>query len=361
MKIVDLAVQAGRKRQSPQTGYVHYCYEGVDRHDTIPILENFFFALALLRTRIAENVLEGKALLEKLLAFQAEGNFPVYLHEYPHCRDKKMGRRIYPALYWILNDFHSVLGELKPRLETVLEKLEQPVVPETLQSPEAWAEFLIVSQIKKIDPRPAFKQWDPSAFAYAGPQKQERGEPALTLYDLFMGQATGAFSKRALNDHPAHLKAAVVHPFEEEPIFTAHNPYLWGGAAATHSLHFEHKGEAIGEGIVALPQEYEPDAMEVAFYCNAHPDNQILIKGQRATTFQLGEPVQIYSKNKIFILIFDLLEGEGMFFGHLFRANRPSQLSCKGEDRHESYDWKISLRTLRRSPECKLKISLSIN
>lgn len=361
MKIVDLALAAGKKRQSTQTGFIHYCYEGLDRHDTIPLFENFCFALALFRTRLSENVLEGKAILEKLLAFQVGSNFPVYLHEYPLCRDRKVGKRIYPVIHWIIHDFAAVLGDLKPRLETLLEILEKPVLLESPQSPEEWAEFLIAAQIDKIDPTPAFRYWDRSAFVFNGQQKQERGEPALTLYDLFMGQLTGAFSKRALTDHPLHLKAALVYPFEasDDSFVGPQVPrlYYWGDGAYTHSLCFESKGDVTEEGIIVLPQEYEPDAMEAAFYCNAHPDNQVFIEGQKATTFQLGQTVQIFSGNlKKFDLVFQLVEGEGDFVGHVFRGNRSTQVAAKGHDRYETYDWKISLRTVRRSPHCKLKI-----
>jgi len=363
MKIVDLAIQAARKRQSSQTGFVHHCYESVSTHDTIPLLENFCFALALFRTRLSENVLEGKALLEKLFAFQVGDNFPVYLHEYPLCRDRKVGMRIYPALFWIYRDFQTVLGEeLRKKLEHLLQMLPKPGIPDILQTPEAWAEFLINAQIEGSAPTSAFAFWDAGTFVYAGPQKQEKGEPALTLYDLYMSQAIGFFSKRALSDHPIHLKAALVHPFASIPeISTPKHPllYFWGDGSYTHSLCFETKG-VVNDKDVVLPQEHEPDAMEVAWYCDAHPDTQILVEGQKATTFQMGEVVQIQSRIQSFSLNFKLIEGDGVFFGHIFRANRSSQTSCKGENRYETYDWKISLRTVRRRANCILKISLSI-
>ena len=36
-KMIDLNIAAGRKAQSPQTGYVHLNYASDDRHDTIPL------------------------------------------------------------------------------------------------------------------------------------------------------------------------------------------------------------------------------------------------------------------------------------------------------------------------------------
>ena len=67
MRINTLALNMGRKLQKKQTGFVHCCKESEDfvTHDTIPSLENALFALSLFRSRLADNVLEGKALIEK--------------------------------------------------------------------------------------------------------------------------------------------------------------------------------------------------------------------------------------------------------------------------------------------------------
>ncbi len=51
------------------------------------------FALALLRSRTTENILEAKAIVDNLLHFQLKegpsaGNFPKYLHEYPNCKQR---------------------------------------------------------------------------------------------------------------------------------------------------------------------------------------------------------------------------------------------------------------------------------
>ena len=125
-QIIELAVAAGRKKQSPRTGFVHFCYHGlpVEERDGIPILKNFMFALALLRTRTSENVLEAKALLEKLLHFQPKqgnalfGNFPIYIHEFPVCQDRYVAVHVLPVIYWVLKSFHQVLGvELRQKLE----------------------------------------------------------------------------------------------------------------------------------------------------------------------------------------------------------------------------------------------------
>lgn len=138
MKAVELALKAGRKRQSEMTRFVHYCSEHPEKSsETIPIYENFCFALALLRSRIAENILEAKALLEKLLAFQINSEFPVYLHEYPVCRYAGLKSKLYPVIFFILRDFHAILGEkLREQLQAVLGSPEEVTSP---GSPEDWA------------------------------------------------------------------------------------------------------------------------------------------------------------------------------------------------------------------------------
>ena len=119
-RMVELALHSGRKRQSKQTGFVHYCYESStsDPHDTIPLVENFCFALALFRSRLVESVQEGKRLLEKLLAFEIGGNFPLYLHEYPHCKDIYLSIHLFPAVPAPVAVFcgREILPKVDPKL-----------------------------------------------------------------------------------------------------------------------------------------------------------------------------------------------------------------------------------------------------
>lgn len=132
---VEKAVAFGKKHQCEGTGYIHYQrspagFEG-DNKAMIPILDNFLFAFALLRTRLSEQVMEARGLLDKLLYFQNRypelpgyGNFPTYLHEYPHCSDRWQGVHVAQILALILKQFGSVLGQdLKKRMESCLASL----------------------------------------------------------------------------------------------------------------------------------------------------------------------------------------------------------------------------------------------
>ncbi|MBS4164510.1 Uncharacterized protein PRO82_001839 [Candidatus Protochlamydia amoebophila] len=129
---IENAIMVGRFYQSSQTGYLHY-YHGMPipaTHQTIPIYENVLFVLALLRSRLIENIHEAKQLLQNILAFQSQvsgetqGNFPIYLHQYPICHHSETGISLIAPFYWILKNFGHVLGqELKFDLENSLSRL----------------------------------------------------------------------------------------------------------------------------------------------------------------------------------------------------------------------------------------------
>lgn len=98
--------------------------------------------------------------------------------------------------------------------------------------------------------------------------------------------------------------------------------------------------------------------MEIACFYNLHPDTTVTINHQKATSFQLGDTIQIISKDRQMELSFSVKSGEGQFWGHLYRANRPGQLSCKGEDKHEAFDGVIGLRTIKRGLQATIAVSL---
>jgi hypothetical protein len=98
----------------------------------------------------------------------------------------------------------------------------------------------------------------------------------------------------------------------------------------------------------------------VSFFCDASPDVKIEIAGDRGTSFTLGEVVRISTLTFACNLTFELLSGEGDFCGRIFRSNRPSQIACTGPLQYEVFDWKIGLRTLRRSANCQIRVNYTI-
>ncbi|HRD55263.1 MAG TPA: hypothetical protein PLC42_02590, partial [Parachlamydiaceae bacterium] len=271
-KLNDLALAYGEKHLSPQTHYIHLKYHALEDEEqhTIAIVENFLFVLALFQTRMAGNIARGKAHLEKLLFFQQEdGNFPLYLHEYPKGSDYYTAARLLAPIYWILHGFSSVLGDqLRSRLENSLKKLadycrqlmkekkppflmrvqmaaglyataklfneselekegllfleEFKVLPKEAFSPEALSILMVASQMVHQELSKSFfkgfleyllKTWDKRLSAYVGPclfELQAGFEPESCLYDLFMGYMTEAFSKRAKKPAAFHLQAALI-------------------------------------------------------------------------------------------------------------------------------------------------------
>lgn len=277
-KLIDLAVVAGELRLSPQTDYIHLKYHAQpdEIQYTIPIVENFLYALALFRTRSIENITKAKTLIEKILHFQAiSGNFPQYLHEYPECKDHYLAVQLLAPIYWILQGFQQILGaDLKNKLETALIKLlkyclsmhQDKNPPYFIRLRIATAGFAIgkllnlddlklvgekrlqefdslhkewfepkyladlVVSLQLVDPNlsssfmKGFKEhlyqvWHQSLCAYSGPKMLEYQagfEPEVTLYDLLMGYFSKKFSKRALKSDPCHLACALIQPMNDD-------------------------------------------------------------------------------------------------------------------------------------------------
>lgn len=418
-RLIDLALATGRKRLSRQTGFIHHCYETEgELHGTIPLFENFCYALALFRSRLSEDIAEGKALLERLFAFEVNGNFPVYLHEFPQCRSRSLALDLLPILSHIEREFRHVLGEpLKAKLQEILKHslayldgeqerfpfpahlwlkrmaLKEHCVLESFRprSSIELGSYLVALQLRKNEPVDsswlnAF--WHEEISMYCGPQGREfalEHRPAPTLFDLFMAQWSGHVPDRLKKDHPILLQAALIMPFaepfigakketpylivqEETPVFTL----LWGTNEQPYSL-VASEGKSVAsarkmpEGMVIsfqlpelLPEEGD-GRMEIGLYLNLCPNHLITVGKERATTFRVGETLHIFTDSeRVCSLQFRVAEGEGSFFGHLSRSNRPRQLAHRGERRFDVYDHWISLRTIRRSSSCTIECTVSL-
>ena len=363
--LIDLALEAGKKYLSPQTGLIQWCYQDEKSTDTIPLYENLCYCLALFRTVIGDNIQEAKERLSHLLAFKREGRFPTYLHEFPQLGWST--RTTFP-LQLILKHYGAILGD---KLRKELQGLAQlPSAPDSIASSKDGTLLALHLQHdeKSLDPLVPF--WDPVFQTYSGPLNDEyqRGrEIDVTLFDLFMAQAHGTFSPRLLKPHPIHLHAALVFP-SLHPLNPCSNTHC---VATPHGKGFHHfrtiwqEGEDLltwvcqdkklsyNKGMFTYPEEHPEDKErnELNFFVSEHPSIDIQINGEKGTVFRLGDRVQI-APGKSFSL--ELAEGEGDFLGHISKGNRPAQLL-----NHDftAYDWKISLRTLRRSSRVKVFLS----
>lgn len=487
-QLVELAVNCGRKRQSGQTGLVHHyhgAHEG-EPHLAVPIVENLLFVLALFKSRTMENIAEAKEILDRLLHFQnghigevGAGNFPLYLHDFPQCKDRFVSAHVSLPLYWILKLFHQVLGQaLKERLEkalslavahalrsmeektapypvalkiaavakaggallhdAALERTGEELLGQLQQHPDpaAWmcpaALGAMLTALAAVYPQLKGSPWNDlwihlddtwhrSTGCYIGPALKEwqlMAEPQPTLYDLFMGYLSGEFSSRALKDSLTHLEAALIPPFEDslgEPAYpllrkgtlgsatwvmhhdrsiaysvlqrepacikpSCEKGYhllrvLWGNKQHVHSLVCP-GGNYKGVSVVDVPGGFDmlfelgappvedaerEQTREVAFFGDIHAGFNIAVAGAKATTFLLGDEIKFESPGLAASMTFSLEDGEGKFIGHRMYGNRPSQIGAKGVHRHEAFDWTVFLRTLQRSEQCAIKVSVRID
>jgi len=362
-KLVDLALEAGKRYLSPQTDLIHYCYEDECSTDTIPFFENLCYCLTLFRTMIGDHVQEGKERLKHLLSFRnEEGRFPVYLHQYP--KGTGSYRTMYP-LFLIDKYFHKVIEE--PLRSELRKNLTLPLPPtEITNSKEAGLIALhLACHDYPLDS--LFPFWDFENELYSGPlgdERQRKGEIETTLFDLFMGD-----SPRILKPHPIHLHASLVFPFENNekisPIVSGspkavgkgYHLYrkVWKEDNHLHTLVCQDKNIMREENTFTYPEVIpdEKNRMELTFYTDRADEKTVLINGEKGTVFKLGDVISIITPIKTLKFTFKLIEGEGDFLGHLSFGNRPAQIET-----HDltAYDWKIGIRSLRRSSILSLQL-----
>jgi hypothetical protein len=392
-RVIDLALNAGRKWQSPRTGFVHLCSTDELASDTIPLFENFCFAMALFRQRSVESILEGKELVERLLAFQTpEGNFPIYLHDFPRCYDNWMCLRIAPILFQIRRHFSAVIGtEWKEKLDAAISRLLQCAGSRSRSA--LWEHRFLKLQGIGSDFSPAThdewyhwivsEQLQSSSFSVeipyhphlqafiGGTEVQEKGEPRPVAIEWALAEKQG-FPERLLRPHPAILQSALLFPIDNPKVLPS-SPFAWipeGGRLLWRGKSKLHSFSAPGgkwkepekiffqlSGSVAIEKG---DLIEAAVFCDISPETDLTIEGKKGTVFQLSDFIHICTPTLKIELRFDLIEGEGDFCGQISRANRPAQTACKGTLLYEAFDWRIAMRTLRRSPNCLIAASVKI-
>lgn len=484
-ELVEEAIAYGRSLQSDQTGYLHYFYHAQeeDKKDTIPFLENILFSLALLRSKIVENINEAKGLIDKLLCFQSSqgldigSNFPFYLHEFPQCRDVYVGIRSLAPLYWIIKHFGRVLGaDLNAKLEKAVclliaygqhlhqnQQLPYSISVRFGSALKAFGilwdnkEFLLqgeellqsLASLKRVDSwysteylgdmLTAFQMidsnnengiwsdfwkylnltWHFETGCYVGPcikEEQRKEEPKPCLYDYFLSYYSKRFSTRLKQPNLYKLHTALIFPSlnslvdSQQPCIEKGNyksqhwilikenkwaysvlekscstvnpqtcrtltPFrlVWGDLNRLHSfvcsgfdqndVQYSADSSKI-ELLFRLPSEANLDnrerQREINFYVDFHPSLKILVEGTPSSTFELGQNVSLHSNDFNFGIKFELVEGEGQFFGHVMRGNRSNQDSNKGDNRFKSYDWHLFLRSVRRKGSCLIRAQIGL-
>ncbi|MBM3198056.1 MAG: hypothetical protein FJZ58_02220 [Chlamydiae bacterium] len=406
-KKLERILELIRPRISPQTGFLHANLEDLrdPRQDPIPLTENLLYASVLLHTKSVQHIQEGRVLLEKILAFESEGNFPLYLHEYPSCRSAYQAVELLPIFFYLLRNCTSILSDdLQNRLislsKRILQNLQKEELPKIIQrkidaflgrfsqedwyptSPAEWAEYCLCSQMQGSSLQPALDQWNRNLCVYMGEAfqyLQEGEEPLVTLFDYFMGEALGNLSARAEQNPMLLLRSILVRPMTvdfQASKGTTQEAFLlmpgqrpsgvlyFGGREKTHSFALDaKKGEwrldKSKERIYVLSYTYaeeiprEEESVECAFFLNLSAASKVLIQGKQATLFRPGEWVEMVTESGSLRFCFIVDRGEGQWTGHILRGNRPLQ---KDKSPFACYDRIIALRTLRRSSIAKLQI-----
>lgn len=450
--LIDLAVAAGKKYAHPETGYVTIS-EG-ESQGFVPLYENFLYVLALLRSRKQENVLEAKRLLGQLLYFQQTnesvahiGSFPIYLHEYPKCKDALQAVHILTLLYWIEKEFGHVLG-IKT-LNAVIKSLTDYCLTIDTAPFAYWAkvkvaavlrayghavdvvglpkEFLpdpvsIAHLISSFQLAPDLMDWNPfwqmvavtwqdDSCRFAGPSFrvfQDGYQQQVTAYEYMMAGYVGKIAPVADCIQFAALSGAYAGVYVPPASAVAFNSrceitnstgnynyslfyagntsvsVIAGGTTnqqvpgfsplyiltKTHSLTLD-----VPKGVVeAFHRENETLFLDVVFDERAFVEERencvlslwfddqkecsLTISENKATCFDLAEPIVVTLSDVSIAIGFIPLEGNAQFVGHVSRLNRRAQR--QGKNRQAAYDTHLFLRSIRGGLPCKMRLSFRI-
>lgn len=260
------------------------------------------------------------------------------------------------------------------------------------------------------------KTWNPELRTYCGPmldEMQSGYEPEITFYDCFLCVFSKTLNPKLCQKKFVQLQSVLIQPSDDcvnaaaeietqgkiadtqwfmkstakyaysviEQIYKLDTPlqkgfhpfYLqWKNNDNHYSLvcsggRFSEIKFAEKNGFIqlyfTLPDEIENDHplenRELLFYCSAHEDVKYAVENSLATTFKLGEAVQIQANCEL-SLTFELIEGDGAFVGHLMPGNRPSQQLITKRAINHAYDRQIFLRTLRKKQSCTLRVSIKM-
>ncbi|SCC90860.1 hypothetical protein SCG7109_AX_00090 [Chlamydiales bacterium SCGC AG-110-M15] len=131
-----------------------------------------------------------------------------------------------------------------------------------------------------------------------------------------------------------------------------------------YDIDYQIEGEEL-KLYFTLPKTIDLDnhrhCREIAVYGSRQAPAQFRVEGSEANTFRMGEQITLKSGNQQLELKFELADGEGRFYGHYMRGNRPAQQKAGGEDHgFVAYDDMILLRTIERASSCQVKLSLKL-
>lgn len=420
-----IAITAGRKYVRPETGFFHYTYHALPNvpHVTIPVYENLNWALANFQLKSQEGVLEGKRLLERLLPYQnSEGEFPVYLHEYPVVHDNFLGAYLFQPLFYILRDFGNVIGsDLKNRLKDCLKQLIDALKKRYEErSPQGHIKFKVGTALwainqddtllkdclghlvsstqiadlefaKDLDTphMPAWPDlyWHRGMQVYCGPaynERQEGASPEITLLDLMMG------SERKKELTPHHVNAALIQSCPvpvKENVRGIKQGSKWAYAALEQEGElplYHQQGFHLFRFLIQGEKEIDSMAIQGGKF-----QKVTFVEEENKIIFDFHLPLEFETEHReksreleLFISLgahfdystFKLNETVTVTFQHAKVKLTFRQISGTGDfvghrsqgDRPAQlakggiFDWILSLRTLRRSTDAVIQLEIEI-
>lgn len=349
------------------------------------------------------------------------GNFPVYIHEFPRCYDSLQPLWLSPILQMLLHQYRSILNdEFKKKTQLVLDRLlvaassrreEKPFLPlwerryhalfnrsmpvTDISSASEWSEELLTSYLLG-EPLDDLLRWvHPQMGVYVGPSAQEeqyQNEPYVLPWFQLTSQSPVQQLQAALVDPGdfSGFSEAVLNNWKmiqkenEATSFALHSSsgsdrialrMIWQGTDCLHSLVVTtgtssvytqpvNDGMKVSFELPEIDEIAHNELFEVSVFCNISDETEVTIDQKKFTYFDLDQEILIQTPQKEVRLKFSVEEGEGKFCGHLCRSNRPFQMQENGMDREDtsfqqSYDWRIGVRTLRRTKLTKLGLHIN--
>ncbi len=386
MHAFNLALETGRNHQNSVTGFIHFHPTEENSNATIPLLENFCFALALLRTKTQESMREGKLLLERLMAFRSEeGTFPVYLHEYGYHHLPYLPFSLLVMFMWIKREFGSILGE---ELLTLLHSFPLPTLPALTYdtSLPRVIEKAFLYQLEGKDPLFLSSLWEENLMLSLHPAiAWNKGKPELNLIDLWMGEKYGYFPSRfqekSRDNFSVQMQGALIRPWKEQGIKKEKGSFfykklssykhVWGTEEDLRyfflstdplvQVQEEEEEELKGSITLSIPSyEKEIEWMPINCLFSKKADSSIGVDEKKATCFFLSSLLCLEDKYLRLHLSFTLHPStQAPWTGHIQFQSLDKKRKDYGQ-KEETRAWKIGLRTLSPSSPSMLTISWKI-
>lgn len=377
---IENALLEAAKAFVPATGYLHY-------NEQIPLYDNVLYVCCLFESKQTEQMKEALRLLDKLCAFERDGQFPRHIHEYPTPASPNHQIELYASLRLLHNRFATIMdATLSQKLTMLLDRMRSALQAKELYRTKQELFSAIEGKPTRVTPSTA-REWEDALLAFlfgaqlpplpwnselmmfTGPSHVGwyGHDPQPTLVDFWMSAACTLPLKRLAHPTRTHLKAALLPSAfseiqtTEDMLFSGSMLYC-GDPQHIYSLSVNTSGDVtISENEVAIQLEavehpVEQDYDELHLYFPASEETDYFINGGKQTIFTFDDTLTLTYPNGQLELSFSQ-EGEGEFMGHIARGDRPCQQKSKDDRGFTHYDMCILIRSLRREKKCAINIA----